>query len=131
MAVRPRLSSDALTGLPNRTLLADRLQQYIGIADRYASKVAVAFVDLDQFKLINDSMGHDAGDALLKIMASRLANCMRESDTVVRLGGDEFVLLLAGLHKIEDIGRWVLRTACRHALAEIRRIFFTPLRRIN
>lgn len=94
---------DALTGLPNRTLLTDRLQQYMGIADRYASKVAVAFVDLDQFKLINDSMGHDAGDALLRIMAERLENCVRESDTVVRLGGDEFVLLLTGLNKIEDV----------------------------
>ena len=60
---------DALTGLPNRTLLADRLQQYIGIADRYDNKVAVAFIDLDQFKIINDSMGHHAGDELLKIMA--------------------------------------------------------------
>lgn len=94
---------DALTGLPNRTLLGDRLQQYIGMADRYFSKVAVAFIDLDQFKLINDSMGHHAGDELLKIMSTRLAHCVRESDTVVRLGGDEFVLLLTGLHKIEDV----------------------------
>ncbi len=100
---------DALTGLPNRTLLADRLQQYIGMADRYASKVAVAFVDLDQFKLINDSMGHHAGDELLKIMAARLSGCVRESDTVVRLGGDEFVLLLTGLHKIEDISESMQR----------------------
>lgn len=94
---------DALTGLPNRTLLTDRLQQYLGIADRYGNKVAVAFIDLDQFKLINDSMGHHAGDELLKIMAARLAHCVRESDTVVRLGGDEFVLLLTGLTQIEDI----------------------------
>ena len=94
---------DSLTGLPNRTLLADRLQQYIGMADRYSSKVAVAFIDLDQFKLINDSMGHHAGDELLKVMATRLSHCVRESDTVVRLGGDEFVLLLTGLHKIEDV----------------------------
>ncbi|BCK86311.1 hypothetical protein MIZ01_0065 [Sideroxyarcus emersonii] len=100
---------DALTGLPNRTLLTDRLQQYIGLADRYASKVAVAFVDLDQFKLINDSMGHHAGDELLKIMATRLGGCVRESDTVVRLGGDEFVLLLTGLHKIEDISESMQR----------------------
>ncbi len=100
---------DALTGLPNRTLLTDRLQQYMGIADRYASKVAVAFVDLDQFKLINDSMGHDAGDALLRIMAERLETCVRESDTVVRLGGDEFVLLLTGLNKIEDVSESMQR----------------------
>jgi diguanylate cyclase (GGDEF)-like protein/PAS domain S-box-containing protein len=100
---------DALTGLPNRTLLNDRLQQYMGIADRHATKVAVAFVDLDQFKLINDSMGHDAGDSLLKIMATRLSACVRESDTVVRLGGDEFVLLLTSLNKIEDISESMQR----------------------
>lgn len=100
---------DALTGLPNRTLLSDRLQQYIGIADRYASKVAVAFIDLDQFKIINDSMGHHAGDQLLKTMAARLSDCVRESDTVVRLGGDEFVILLTGLNKIEDISESMQR----------------------
>jgi len=94
---------DALTGLPNRTLMIDRLQQYIGLADRYSSKVATAFVDLDQFKIVNDSMGHHAGDELLKIMAKRLTQCVRESDTVVRLGGDEFVLLITGLHQVEDI----------------------------
>lgn len=98
---------DALTGLPNRTLLGDRLEQYIGSAERYGSKVAVAFIDLDHFKRINDSMGHEAGDALLKIMAGRLSGCVRESDTVVRLGGDEFVLLLAGLHKVEDVSESV------------------------
>lgn len=94
---------DALTGLPNRTLMVDRLQQYMGLADRYSNKVATAFVDLDQFKIVNDSMGHHAGDELLKIMAKRLSQCVRESDTVVRLGGDEFVLLITGLQQIEDI----------------------------
>ena len=94
---------DALTGLPNRTLLADRLQQCMGFADRFGSKVAVAFVDLDQFKLINDSMGHHIGDELLMTMAQRLSKCVRESDTVVRLGGDEFVLLVTSLQKVEDI----------------------------
>ena len=100
---------DSLTGLPNRTLLSDRLQQYIGIADRYGSKVAIAFIDLDQFKIINDSMGHHAGDELLKTMAVRLSGCVRESDTVVRLGGDEFVILLTGLNKIEDISESMQR----------------------
>jgi diguanylate cyclase (GGDEF)-like protein/PAS domain S-box-containing protein len=100
---------DALTGLPNRTLLSDRLEQYIGIAERYDSKVAVAFVDLDQFKIINDSMGHHAGDELLKTMAIRLSECVRETDTVVRLGGDEFVLLLTGVHRIEDISESIGR----------------------
>ncbi|MEZ0246739.1 MAG: PAS domain S-box protein, partial [Methylophilaceae bacterium] len=96
---------DSLTGLPNRTLLADRLQQCISFADRYHSKVAVAFVDLDQFKMINDSMGHHIGDEMLVTMAARLAACVRDSDTVVRLGGDEFVLLINGLHKVEDVSQ--------------------------
>jgi diguanylate cyclase (GGDEF)-like protein len=94
---------DILTGLPNRTMLADRLQQCMSFADRHQHKVAVAFLDLDHFKLINDSMGHHIGDGLLKIMAERLLTCIRESDSVIRLGGDEFVLLLTCLHKIEDV----------------------------
>ena len=94
---------DALTGLPNRALMIDRLQQFMGIADRDNKKVAVVFLDLDQFKIINDSMGHHTGDELLKIMAGRLLHCVRETDTVVRLGGDEFVLLITGQHKIENI----------------------------
>ena len=100
---------DSLTGLPNRTLLADRLQQCISFADRFNTKVAVAFVDLDQFKLINDSMGHHIGDELLVAMAERLAGCVRESDTVVRLGGDEFVLLITSLQKVEDISQSMQR----------------------
>jgi diguanylate cyclase (GGDEF)-like protein/PAS domain S-box-containing protein len=96
-------SHDHLTGLPNRTLLPDRLQQCMNFADREQSKLAVAFVDLDQFKIINDSKGHHIGDELLVAMANRLSGCLREVDTVIRLGGDEFVLLLTGLHKIEDI----------------------------
>lgn len=108
-ALEYQSTHDTLTGLPNRTLLVDRLQHCMSLSDRYGSKVAVAFVDLDQFKIINDSMGHDVGDALLKIMAERLSHCVREVDTVVRLGGDEFVLLLTGLHKIEDISESMQR----------------------
>lgn len=100
---------DSLTGLPNRTLLSDRLQQCMSFADRYQTRVAVAFVDLDQFKLINDSMGHHIGDELLVTMAQRLADCVRESDTVVRLGGDEFVLLITGLQKVEDVSQSMQR----------------------
>jgi len=100
---------DSLTGLPNRTLLSDRLQQCMSFADRYHSKVAVAFVDLDQFKMINDSMGHHIGDELLVAMAARLAACVRESDTVVRLGGDEFVLLITGLNRVEDVAQSMQR----------------------
>ncbi|POZ51444.1 bifunctional diguanylate cyclase/phosphodiesterase [Methylovulum psychrotolerans] len=96
---------DNLTGLPNRTMLADRLLQCMSFADSNGSKLAVAFIDLDQFKFINDSMGHHIGDGLLVTMANRLVRCAHETDTVIRLGGDEFVLILTGLKKIEDIAR--------------------------
>ncbi|WP_233588301.1 bifunctional diguanylate cyclase/phosphodiesterase [Herminiimonas sp. KBW02] len=85
---------DALTGLPNRTLLYDRMQQAVLHSERYDNLTAIAFLDLDQFKFINDSLGHQVGDELLKITAQRLTSCLRESDTVARQGGDEFVLLL-------------------------------------
>jgi diguanylate cyclase (GGDEF)-like protein/PAS domain S-box-containing protein len=100
---------DGLTGLPNRSLLSDRLEQCITLAERNGTQLAVAFIDLDQFKLINDSMGHDMGDRLLVEMAKRLSDCVRESDTVVRLGGDEFVILLTNIHKVEDISHSMQR----------------------
>lgn len=85
---------DALTGLPNRVLLEDRLNQGILLAQRYSQHVSVVFFDLDHFKIINDSLGHKYGDELLQVIAQRLKQCVRCSDTVVRLGGDEFVILL-------------------------------------
>lgn len=101
--IEHQATHDSLTGLPNRYMLNDRLQQSINFADRYKNKMAVAFVDLDQFKLINDSMGHEVGDQLLLIMSKRLDSCIREIDTVVRLGGDEFVILLTNIENVDDI----------------------------
>ncbi|MDK9721697.1 MAG: PAS domain S-box protein [Rhodospirillales bacterium] len=88
---------DALTGLPNRVLAMDRLKQAIAQGHRYGRKVALMLLDLDDFKKVNDTLGHAAGDLLLKEASLRLVDCLREGDTVARLGGDEFVLLLPDL----------------------------------
>lgn len=93
---------DALTGLPNRLLLADRMRQAIAQTQRVDHLLAVCYLDLDNFKPINDMLGHEAGDALLVEIARRLKNCVRGGDTVARLGGDEFVLLLTELMHIDE-----------------------------
>src|ERR1700674_5106165 len=93
---------DPLTDLPNRVLFNDRLSQAIALADRQGKQLAVMFVDLDHFKKINDSLGHDVGDKLLQSVAGRLMACVRRSDTVSRLGGDEFVVLLSQVEHGED-----------------------------
>ena len=88
---------DALTGLPNRTLLMDRLEQAIALAQRQNNAVFVLFFDLDRFKYVNDTLGHTAGDELLRVITARMSECVRKCDTLARLGGDEFVMLLEGL----------------------------------
>ena len=94
---------DALTDLANRSLLEDRMCNAIFQAKRNASHLAVLFIDLDRFKTINDSLGHQFGDKLLQQVAKRLKSCVRESDTVARLGGDEFIVLLTGFSCLERV----------------------------
>jgi diguanylate cyclase (GGDEF)-like protein/PAS domain S-box-containing protein len=93
---------DALTGLPNRVLLRDRIGQAIAQAHRNAAQLAVLFIDLDRFKTINDSLGHQLGDRLLQSVASRILVCVREGDTVSRVGGDEFVIVIPAILSATD-----------------------------
>ena len=96
-------SHDTLTGLSNRTLLQDRFNQAVLQTQRNGGQVAVAFVDLDNFKFVNDSLGYTVGDRLLIEMANRLRRCLRGADTVARYGGDEFVLILCEHAKLSDL----------------------------
>jgi diguanylate cyclase (GGDEF)-like protein len=96
---------DFLTGLPNRALLTDRLAQSIALARRRRKRVALMYLDLDNFKEINDSLGHTVGDQLLQSTAKRLQACVRHSDTVSRYGGDEFVVVLSEIEAAQDAAR--------------------------
>ena len=98
-----QIEHDTLTGLPNRNLLQDRLTQAIKKASRDNKVLGVMFVDVDKFKSVNDSLGHDAGDMLLKTIAGRMQSSVRETDTVARLSGDEFIVLLDGCKDVSDI----------------------------
>ena len=94
---------DPLTGLPNRALFNDRLNHSLAQAKRHGSSLVVMFLDLDDFKKINDTHGHEVGDAVLMTVAERLGEITRDDDTVCRQGGDEFLYLLQGIRNIEDI----------------------------
>ncbi|HWS03745.1 MAG TPA: GGDEF domain-containing protein [Gammaproteobacteria bacterium] len=94
---------DALTGLPNRALFNDRLEHGLAQAERHGWTLAVMFLDLDRFKIINDTHGHDIGDSVLRIIAERLKENTRSDDTVSRLGGDEFLYLLMEVPNEEDV----------------------------
>ncbi len=96
---------DGLTGLPNRVLLVDRLRQAMIEADRHERLVALLFLDLDRFKNINDTLGHEIGDLMLHKVAQRLQSCIRSGDTVSRPGGDEFIIVLAGVAHVDDVSR--------------------------
>ena len=109
---------DALTGLPNRQLLADRLKQAIAYAERHQQHFAICYLDLDNFKPINDRWGHAAGDELLIEVAARLSSAIRQNDTVCRLGGDEFVILLNELATPAE---------CEQALARISETLYRPI----
>ncbi|HEY6262065.1 MAG TPA: EAL domain-containing protein [Nitrospiraceae bacterium] len=131
---------DSLTGLPNRVLFKDRLAQALAHAHRHRIILATLFLDLDRFKVINDTLGHDTGDLLLKSVAERLADCVRHSDSIcrsggeagnhslARLGGDEFTVLLTNLREVQDAGkvaRRIVDSLAQSFSIEGREIFVT------
>ncbi|WP_421863735.1 EAL domain-containing protein [Motiliproteus sp.] len=103
--IRYQANYDALTGLPNRSLLSDRLEQAIAAAKREQWMLGVLFLDLDHFKVINDTFGHAVGDELLQLVSARLKACLRESDTIARFGGDEFVILLPDIRETDSVAQ--------------------------
>lgn len=117
---------DALTGLANRILLQDRLTKALASARRRNDKVALLFVDLDRFKLINDSLGHSFGDLLLQQVAERLKKWAREQDTVARIGGDEFLIVATGIEDVQDVG-----TTAERLLEEMNKEFVIQGRRFH
>lgn len=116
--IRKQAYYDALTGLPNRILLDDRLKHAIQYGERFGNKVAVLFIDLDDFKKVNDNAGHHAGDILLKEVTNRIQYCIREVDTLARLGGDEFVLVLENIQDTD-----IVSTICERIIEALSQPF--------
>ncbi|WP_442979424.1 diguanylate cyclase domain-containing protein, partial [Salmonella enterica] len=113
--------TDALTGLPNRVMLAERVEFAIAMAQRHHAPVALLFIDLDRFKLVNDTLGHGSGDRLLMMAADRLQQCLRADDAAGRLGGDEFAFVLANLARADDaalVAQKVVATLARPYLLD-------------
>ena len=109
---------DGLTGLPNRNLMRERLGQEMSKARRHGSQLGLMFIDLDDFKEVNDTLGHGRGDELLELVGQRLVALMRDSDTVARLGGDEFTVVAVELDSSSDVEH-----IARKVLAELSREF--------
>lgn len=119
---------DALTALPNRVLFMDRLEQCIGRAKRHNKSLAVLFLDLDRFKVINDTLGHDVGDRALQALAERLKSCICTGDTVARLGGDEFAIVLEDIQSSDDVAptaKKILQVLSRSFLLDDTELFIT------
>ena len=124
---------DALTGLPNRALLLERLELALGRAERTAAAVDVLFLDIDDFKLVNDSLGHAAGDRVLSAIAERLRGCLRRSDmvshlnrtTVARLGGDEFAVVLEGCKDIDLVAERICAAIRAPIVLEQQEVFLS------
>ncbi|HUW50800.1 MAG TPA: EAL domain-containing protein [Sulfuricella sp.] len=126
--VRHLAHHDALTNLPNRILLLERLGHALVHAHRQGTLVVVMFLDLDRFKIINDTLGHAVGDKLLKVIAGRLSECVREDDTVARLGGDEFVILLedvASIQSVTGVAQKLIHALERPVVLEHQEMFIT------
>ncbi|MCC7230128.1 MAG: EAL domain-containing protein [Fimbriimonadaceae bacterium] len=121
MRIEHQAFHDALTGLPNRSLFMDRLSHSLVKAHRHGDGVAVIFMDLDDFKFVNDSLGHEAGDQLLRQVGGRISKCLRPEDTIARLGGDEFTILLEGLHEVGEV-----QAIARRIVEEFRLPFDLP-----
>jgi len=120
---------DTLTNLPNRSLFYDRLQHELVHAHRNGQMLGVMFLDLDRFKVINDTMGHTSGDQALKAVAERLKGCVRESDTVSRWGGDEFIFIITNITQPQDvafIAHKIFNEMSSPFQLEERKVYITP-----